>query len=186
MVSDGNDEADEFVEFEFYSLVSASFDQVTPWVRVIGWILDDDGTSQNRAIGVTSPIVVEDDGGRRTANFTISLSRPVDQDISLTYATRNGTAVARQDYVTTSGQVTFLAGQTVATVTVPILGDLVLEDRETFDLVVTPTAEFSSAGFGHIGTAAILDDDSGDLRPVVLIESQDVGESYFDGIYFVL
>lgn len=181
---DYDQESDEFIEVEFYNPVNARFDQATPWLHAISWILDNDGTAQDRAIGVTNPVFVEDDTGNRQAVFLVSLSRPLEQDITLNFATRDGTAAAGSDYVARSGQITFLAGQTQATVAVNLLGDFTLEELETFDLVVTPTGDFANVGFGHIGTATILDDDSGDSRPIVSIESQDATEGR--EAYFVI
>lgn len=179
---DNEVEADEFIEVEFYSLVNGTFDNGELWQHGIGWILDYDGTNLKRAIGVTNPVVVEDDSGQRYATFTISLSRVLDRDIQLSYATRDGSALAGQDYTATSGQVSFLAGQTTATVRVLITDNMIPEGREEFDLVVTPTSDFNAAGFGHIGTATIIDNDTGDARPTLSVEALNAQEG--DDIWF--
>ncbi|WP_299606739.1 Calx-beta domain-containing protein, partial [uncultured Tateyamaria sp.] len=78
------------------------------------------------------------------AVFEIRLSQPFDQSITLNYSTADGTALAGEDYVATSGSVTFAPGQTVASVAVDIIGDTINEILETFSLVVTPTAPIAN------------------------------------------
>ena len=50
--------------------------------------------SDNPAITVSSPTVVEGDHGQRRAQFLIHLSRPPATNVTITYATADGTAVA--------------------------------------------------------------------------------------------
>ena len=50
------------------------------------------------------------------------------------YLTRDGTAIAGQDFTDTSGTVTFAAGETTRTVTVPVLDDVHDEGSETMKL----------------------------------------------------
>ncbi len=56
-----------------------------------------------------------------------------DGDVSVDYATANGTATAGSDYTQTSGTVTFLDGEDgTRTITIPILDDGASEDEESF------------------------------------------------------
>src|SRR5439155_1283209 len=65
--------------------------------------------------------------------FTVTLSQPNTQTITVNYATANGTATtADSDYVAASGTVTFLPGQIRQTVTVTVNGDTKFEQVETF------------------------------------------------------
>ena len=66
------------------------------------------------------------------------------------------TAVAGSDYVATSGSVTFLAGQTVASVAVDVLGDAANEGLETFSLVVSPTAPIANVNDEPVGAVTII------------------------------
>ncbi|HEX8685266.1 MAG TPA: Calx-beta domain-containing protein, partial [Pyrinomonadaceae bacterium] len=78
--------------------------------------------------------------GPNTANmvFTVSLSQPASGSVSINFTTANDTATAGNcgspgaDYVTTSGQVAFSAGEQVKTINVPICSDVVTDDGETF------------------------------------------------------
>ena len=46
------------------------------------------------------------------ATFTVSLSAPSTQPVTVTYATGDGTATQGQDYLATTGTLTFAPGQT--------------------------------------------------------------------------
>ena len=56
-----------------------------------------------------------------TATFSLLLSAPSSQTVTVNCSTSSGTALAGTDYTQTSSTVTFTAGSTSATVTVPIL-----------------------------------------------------------------
>jgi len=78
--------------------------------------------------------------------FAVTLSAASAQDVTVQYATANGTATADSDYTATSGTLTIAAGQTSGTITVPVLGDTLVEPDETFTLALSnPTnAELGS------------------------------------------
>jgi len=69
--------------------------------------------------------------------FPLRLTAPATGNETVGYQTKDETAVAGADYVATSGIVTFAAGQTERTVTVPILSDTLTEPSETFALELT-------------------------------------------------
>ena len=83
------------------------------------------------------------EGADGTANlvFTVALSAPARRQTVVPFRTVDGTAtVADSDYVATSGSVTFRVGQRMATITVPVRGDLTVEADETLQVVLgTPT-----------------------------------------------
>ncbi len=55
---------------------------------------------------------------------------------SIGYTTQDGTAIAGQDYTETSGTLTFPAGVTNQTITIPILGDALDEPDESFNVIL--------------------------------------------------
>ena len=59
----------------------------------------------------------------RQVAVPIVLSRPVDTELTFSFSTASGSAVASADYIETTGTVTFLPGQTLAAAFVPIIGD---------------------------------------------------------------
>lgn len=77
------------------------------------------------------------EGSDTNAVFTIKLSVPSTQTVTLNYATANGTAKAGSDFTSTSGSLTFNAGETSKTVSVPLLNNTTFEGNETFTLNLT-------------------------------------------------
>jgi hypothetical protein len=91
-------------------------------------------------------------GATTEAVFTVTLGRAYDTPITLTYATtaptplgfiRNllhgdpvGAATPGQDFTAQSGTLTFAPGQTSQQVSIPVLGDAVIERNEIFGLTV--------------------------------------------------
>lgn len=94
---------------------------------------------------------IETDTTLTSANFEIVLDRPLDVDVSINYTTLDGTASGGNasvfsehfdvfnppDYQRAQGTVVIPAGQTSATVVVPILDDLMAEKPEQFYLRAT-------------------------------------------------
>ena len=52
--------------------------------------------------------------------FTVILSAPSGQDVTVKYATANGSAKADQDFAATSGTLTFASGETTKTISVNV------------------------------------------------------------------
>ncbi|WP_164489993.1 Calx-beta domain-containing protein [Runella sp. SP2] len=93
-----------------------------------GTITNDDAS----VLPVSSPSVFEGSTGTTTMTFNLNLSNPSDAAVVVNYATVDGTATtADNDYVSTSGTLTFAAGETSKTVTVIINGDCKDEVNET-------------------------------------------------------
>jgi hypothetical protein len=60
--------------------------------------------------------------------------------VSVNYATTNGTALAGSDYTNTTGTVTFNAGETNKTISIPVVADSLIEGKETFSVrLLSPT-----------------------------------------------
>ena len=66
--------------------------------------------------------------------FTVSLSRPASGTMTVDYETYDESALAGEDYTGASGTLTFSAGESSATVTVPVLDDSHDEGEETLVL----------------------------------------------------
>ncbi len=102
--------------------------------------------------------------GDREAIFTVTRTPAVGVQSTVSYSTRDGTALAGEDYLPRAGTITFAPGDERALIAVPIIDDTLPEPIETFWLdlfrpsgatVGTPTAR-----------AAIVDNDGpvGDVR----------------------
>jgi urease beta subunit len=119
----------------------------------VGTILDDDAPTVS--IGDTS--VSEGDAGFTLATFTLTLSAPSTQPVSVDYQTADGSATSLSDYTAASDTVDFTPGATTADVTILVQGDVLSENDETFsvDLSAPVNARILD---GH-GVGTILDDD---------------------------
>ncbi|MDE2791315.1 MAG: SwmB domain-containing protein, partial [Paracoccaceae bacterium] len=107
-----------------------------------GAICTADGRKLGTALTLTVPgpasLSVADasaqEGPGATIDFPVTLSRAASGEVTVRYATRDGTAKKRRDYRKASGTLTFAAGETSKTVSVVILDDAHDEGTETFTL----------------------------------------------------
>jgi hypothetical protein len=106
-------------------------------------------------LSVSDPSVSEHDGN---AVFTIALDGAA--NVSVHYATAEGSAVAGQDYQATSGTLTFKRSDASRTVAVPIVDDSTHESTESFGLNLSGATGIAGAGNKLTGTATIADDDA--------------------------
>jgi len=101
--------------------------------------------------------VMEGNTGTALAVFTVTLSAPSAQPVTVQYATATGTATAGSDYQARSGTLTIPAGQTTGTITVPIIGDRLPEPNEAFAVNLSSPTNATIADGQGVGT--ILDDE---------------------------
>ena len=104
------------------------------------------------------------------ATFDVRLLNPSHQTITVAFATADGTATAGNDYVATTGTVTFNPGETIKSVPVEVLGDNVDEVNETYFVNLTNPTNATIATAQGAGT--IQDDDG----PTVSIGDASVTE----------
>jgi urease beta subunit len=179
--SDNLAETDEAFTLQLVDVAGAVFEGGAKLLRETTFILDDDGTGVDRAMSVSSPVIVEGDGGTQQAEFVVKLSRPSETTLSFDYETRDGSAEAGEDYTATSGTLEFAPGQTEAVVRVDLSGDETVEPTESFDLVVTATTALGDRTDGLAGTATLLDDDAGTGQPVLSMDAVSAVESIGSG-----
>ena len=108
------------------------------------------GTVRNRHVAPTASIA---GGGGKEGDddaiaFAVTLDRAAAAAVTVDYATSDGSATAGEDYTATSGTLSFAAGETGKTITVPIGDDIVNESDETF------TVTLSNASGAVLGTAS--------------------------------
>ncbi len=120
-----------------------------------GTITDNDALPQ---LAVDDVTVTEGNSGSLDANFTVSLTPVSGRPVTVQYATSNGSATAPADYTAASGSLTFTAGQTTKTVSVPVHGDLLDEIDEVFNLNLSVPTNATIADGAGLGT--ITDDDA--------------------------
>src|SRR5205085_2498911 len=95
--------------------------------------------------------------GAVNAVFTVTLSAASPQAVSVQFATASGTATAGSDYQSTSGTLTIPANSLTGTISVPVIGDTVIESNETF--VVNLSNPVNGTISTGQGTGTIVDDD---------------------------
>jgi plastocyanin len=88
----------------------------------------------------TPALAIADASARETAGslvFAVSLSGTSSADVTVAYATSDGTATAGADYASTSGTLTIASGETGGTISVPVYPDLELESAETLTVTLS-------------------------------------------------
>jgi hypothetical protein len=99
--------------------------------------------SQTVVEGLTTP---------QNVTYTVTLSSPTTQTISVNYATANGTATAGLDYTTTIGTLIFAPGATSKVINIPILNDFLNEADETFTLTLSSPTNASLGALTTVTT----------------------------------
>jgi hypothetical protein len=91
--------------------------------------------------------------------FTVTLSVPYDQPVTMSFQTVNGTATTGDnDVVAKAGTLTFAPGETTKTITIEVKGDSKKEDNETFYLDLFGNSN-NSLFTKKRGVGTILNDD---------------------------
>jgi uncharacterized repeat protein (TIGR01451 family) len=147
-------------------------------------VLTDDPAASGSADPTVTPIltapnitvkdasVAEPASGSATAAFAVTLSHAFTHPVTVNFATANDTgganpATAGSDYTSTSGTLTFNPGETVQTVSVPVLADAnATETNETF------LVNISGASAGTITDAQAVGTITPDSTPGTVLISE--------------
>lgn len=87
----------------------------------------------------------------RQAIFTVTLSKQSPQQVTVDYRTKDGTAVAPDDYTSVSGSLTFEPGELEKTITVPLAPESESPLSKYFDVeLVSPTGGNLSRATGRV------------------------------------
>lgn len=106
------------------------------------------------SLGITDVKVKEKN---TNAVFTVRLSSPSQQTVTVNYTTADGSAKAPKDYTATTGTLTFNSDETTKTIAVPIRGDRRTERNETF--FVNLSGENKATIADASGKGTIVDND---------------------------
>ena len=131
-------------------------------------IVDDD----EPVLSIDDASVDEGDSGSTTMQFTVMLDPSARGEVTVDWASADGTATAGTDYTAGNGSLTFSAGETSRTVTVSVTGDHMDEPDET--LTVTLSSPSGATIEDGTGTGTIVDDD--DPPTVTLVLTPDTIE----------
>ncbi len=120
-------------------------------------ILNDD---TQPALTIGDVTMLEGNSGTTWFVFTVSLSAPSSQTVSVNYATADGTATSSGksgDYKAASGTLTFAPGETTKTIRIAVYGNKTKEGNETFFVNLSGAAG-AVIGDGQ-GLGTIVNDD---------------------------
>lgn len=133
VIGDAKPESDESFSLALTSVTGASIDRSAR--SAIATAVDDDTPP---VISLANASLIEGNFGEQPATFVITLSRPWIDVVTVSYATRDGSAtVIDADYVANTGMLTFAPGEISKTVDVTVNGDIKSESNETFALVLS-------------------------------------------------
>ncbi|WP_144059751.1 beta strand repeat-containing protein [Rhodopirellula sallentina] len=144
---------------------------------------DDEYITPSLAMVAANADQSEGDSGTTNYTFTVTRSGSVSEAVSATYTVLgSGTNPADADdfsgAVLPSNSVTFAAGETTQTVSVPVNGDTVLEQDETF--IVTLSNATGGAIISTASANAIIRNDDSELVPRLAIAAVNSDQSEGD------
>jgi hypothetical protein len=128
---------------------------------VLSWEFTTDALPR---ISIGNASVVEGNARARQVKLTVTLQRPSQEAISVSYATVSGTATAGSDFLAKSGVLTIPPGGTSGIVTIMVKGDRTAEPQETFTVRLTNPQNARLWRTTGIGT--IINDDNPTVAPV--------------------
>lgn len=130
------------------------------------------------SLSIGSSIVTEGNSGTTDAKFTVTLSAASEATVAVDFAAVNDSAKAPDDYVPTSGTLTFLPNETTKTIVVPVQGDMLDESHETYYVRLSNAVGATIANAQGVG--AILDNDP---EPTVSVDDVTVGEGSAEAVF---
>jgi len=161
-----------------------------------GVVIGDDlavGTIITQGLSISDAVIVEGNAGTSNAVFTVSLSRPSQDTVTVVYSTEDITAtLADGDYQQAVGTLTFAPGTTSRLVTVLVNGDTNVEANETFRVRLSEATGVPI--FNSLGTGTIVNDDGSSVsyrlalrdtqnNEIPLNQQLDVGDEFFLEVY---
>ena len=159
------DTTDELDEILTLNVAAGSSYTVGSPSTAIGTIKDNDPAP---TISINNVSKAEGNSGQSTFDFIVSLTNPSSSQITVNYATDTTGATATggancsagTDFFTTSGELTFNAGETSKPVSVTVCGDTDVEPNETFFVNLSNNSPDSNLPVSTKGTGTITNDDT--------------------------
>jgi hypothetical protein len=123
-------------------------------------------------VSINDVTVTEGSGANVSANFAVTLSAASAQDVRVNYSLQGQSAAIGADVENVSGQLIIPAGQTSASISVAVAGDLIDEFDEIFTVNLSNPANASLQK--STGTGTIQDDDA---EPTLTVADISANES---------
>ncbi len=128
--------------------------------QVTARIIDDDFQVEPPIfLDVNNASIIEGDSGTQTLRFSVTLTEPFDDTITVDYLTVDKEALAIDDYFQTSGTLTLPSNTQLAYILVPIVGDTVVEADETFTLELTNLVSSGDVAVGDSSATGLIETD---------------------------
>lgn len=136
----------------------ANFDN-TEYLYSDGYVQFYSGTGELGHVGfASSRYSVSEDS--ELAVIHVVRSGSTDGALLIDYTTVNNTAISGQDYIGKSGTLSFLPGQSTATITISLLNDSIFEGNETFNVTIDNLRGSAVLAAPRTATVLINDDDT--------------------------
>jgi Zn-dependent metalloprotease len=129
-----------------------------------GWYLDDVrlyscAGAGSPSLAIADASVLEGNAGNTNTVLTVTLSSASGTPVTVDYATQDGTAtLGNNDYLTTSGTLTFAPGELSKGVTVSVVGDTAFEPNEFFNVNLSNAT--GATILDGLGVGTIVNDDA--------------------------
>ncbi|MDI1287876.1 MAG: Calx-beta domain-containing protein [Reyranella sp.] len=105
-------------------------------------------------LSIDDAAISEGNSGTAQLTFTVKLSQAATGPVTVQYSTADGTAASGADYTARTGTLTFAAGETSKTITIPVLGDTAVEANEAFTVALSGASGATIADGSATGTIA--------------------------------
>lgn len=136
-----------------HSLV-ATVSRAEPEIKVVNNRVELSLAVRVLAVGLTGDVTVtESAGAPGQALFEVALNAVSTRTVQVDYQTVSGTAISGRDFEPVAGRLEFPPGTLSQTVAVPVTGDGIYEEEETFELVLTNVV---NAGLGRSNAVATI------------------------------
>ena len=143
-------------------------------------ITDDDGISVS-----PNNVTVTEEDSNSTITMTMVLGQPSENDVTVDWATSDRdcgcatNAYAGLDYTAASGTVTFLAGETSQTFTIPLLADVLHETTEKFNIDLSNPTGGAIIDVERATVTIVDNDDPPTLSINNVTQAEDAGNATF-------
>ena len=122
-------------------------------------VQNDDSASSTPAISIGNVTSTEGNSGTKTYKFNVTLSQSASSNVTVHYATADGTATTgNSDFTSKSGTLTFTPGQVSQTISITVKGDTTQEADEAFFINLSQATNATIADTQALGI--IKNDDS--------------------------
>ena len=112
---------------------------------------------------ISDQVVTEGDFGDVLAVFSVGLTSPSKETVTVRYGTASRTAVGGSDFTSVSGALTFAPGEQVKQFAVPVKPDGLVEPTEQFFVGIADAK--GAAVADPVGVGTIIDDDGAPAAP---------------------